>query len=58
MGKYQITIIETLKKTIPIKAESEKIAVAKAESMYRTEDIILAYSDLQSMQIESRGNLE
>lgn len=51
MQEYEITIKETLQRTVKVEATSLAHAIAKVEFEYRNESIVLDYSDLKDLEI-------
>lgn len=50
--KYDITVIETLSRTVSVEAESYNDALEKVEDMYDRQEIILDSSDFKGKIIE------
>lgn len=50
--KFDITVIETLSKTISIDAENYDDALEKVEDMYNRQEIVLDSSDFKGKVIE------
>lgn len=50
--KYDITVIETLSKTVTVDAEDYDEALEKVENMYDRQEIILDSSDFRGKVIE------
>lgn len=55
MQKYGISVIESLKRTVIVKAESLEAAIQKVEEAIENEEIILDADDYDSREIESSG---
>ena len=53
--KYNVTIIELLKKTIEIEAENETNAIDIAKDKYNKEEIILTADDLVDTDFDIYG---
>jgi RecA-family ATPase len=49
--EFDITVIETLSRTISIDAESYDAALAKVEYMYNKQEIVLDSSDFKGKEI-------
>lgn len=45
MKTYKVKVVETLARTVTVKAESEDDAHEKVERMYYDEKVVLDYSD-------------
>lgn len=54
MEKYQIEIKETLSKVINISANTKEEAIAEALDMYLREEVVLDYTDLKGMSIDTK----
>lgn len=50
--KFDITVIETLSRTIPVDAENYDEDIEKVEDMYDRQEIILDSSDFKGKVIE------
>ncbi len=50
--KFDITVIETLSKTVTVDAENYNEALEKVEEMYDNQEIILDSSDFKGKVIE------
>jgi hypothetical protein len=50
MKKFDVEIFEILSKVITVEAEDELEARLLAEEMYRGEEVVLYYSDFQSVE--------
>lgn len=50
--KYDITVIETLSRTISVVAENYGEALKKVENMYNNQEIVLDSSDFQEKIIK------
>jgi hypothetical protein len=53
MKKFDVEIVETFARTITVKAEDEIDARDIVEDMYRSEEIILDYSDFVLVEFNS-----
>lgn len=58
MKNYQIEIKETLAKTINISANTKEEAIAEALDMYLREEIVLDYTNLKGMSIDTEKEEE
>ena len=58
MKNYQIEIKETLAKTIKISANTKEEAIAEALDMYLREEIVLDYTNLKGMSIDTEKEEE
>ena len=58
MKNYQIEIKETLAKTINICANTKEEAIAEALDMYLREEIVLDYTNLKGMSIDTEKEEE
>ena len=54
--KFDIVIEEKLKRVVSIDANSRDEAIEKIEELYKKEEIILDYSDFDSVYIEEEKN--
>ena len=52
MKEFIIVIEETLKRAVTVKAENYEDAVLKVTDMYREEEIVLDYDDLEEVDIK------
>lgn len=46
--KYNVEIVETLRKVVEVSANSEEEAIRKVEEMYFNEDIVLGADDFDN----------
>ncbi len=55
MMKYQVTITETLSRTVEVEASSSELAEKKVRGLYREEVIVLSSSDFCFFNVDVCG---
>jgi hypothetical protein len=56
MEKYQVEIVETLKRVVEIEANSQDEAEDKVRAMYKNSEIVLDDGDFTGVEIETLSN--
>lgn len=51
--QYNVTITETLQRTILVEADNEQHALNIVQDDYNNEDIVLDYSDFQNVEFDA-----